>query len=189
MAAAARRHRARLARVDAGRGATCWNRCAGSIRARTSTRLRYDSRNLSREITSHRVTASFVDRLARALPLGRAGFRMLLPLFPAAIESFRLDDYDLVISSSHAVAKGARPPAGALCVSYVHSPMRYVWEAEGDYTTHVPGGAVGRAAFALRRAVPAPLGLAVTPACRRAGREQQRTPRRASSATTGVTRS
>jgi glycosyltransferase involved in cell wall biosynthesis len=111
--------------------------------------LRYDSRNLSREITSHRVTASFVDRLARVLPLGRAGFRMLLPLFPAAIESFRLDAYDLVISSSHAVAKGARPRAGALCVSYVHSPMRYVWEAEGDYTTHVPGGTVGRAAFGL----------------------------------------
>ena len=111
--------------------------------------LRYDQRNLSPEITSHRVTASFVDRLARMLPLGRAGFRMLLPLFPAAIESFRLDGYDLVISSSHAVAKGARPPAGALCVSYVHSPMRYVWEAEDAYTTHVPGGVFGRAAFAL----------------------------------------
>jgi glycosyltransferase involved in cell wall biosynthesis len=111
--------------------------------------LRYDGRDLSPEITSHPVTASFVDRIARALPLGRAGFRMLLPLFPAAIESFRLDGYDLVISSSHAVAKGARPPAGALCVSYVHSPMRYVWEAEGDYRPHVPGGALGRAAFAL----------------------------------------
>jgi glycosyltransferase involved in cell wall biosynthesis len=111
--------------------------------------LRYDGRNLSPEITSHDVRASFVDRLARALPLGRAGFRMLLPLFPAAIESFRLDGYELVISSSHAVAKGARPPAGALCVSYVHSPMRYVWEAEDSYSTHVPGGAFGRAAFAL----------------------------------------
>ena len=111
--------------------------------------LRYDGRNLSPEITSHAVTASFVDRLARALPLGRAGFRMLLPLFPAAIESFRLDEYDLVISSSHAVAKGARPRAGALCVSYVHSPMRYVWEAEEAYAPHVPGGALGRKAFAL----------------------------------------
>jgi len=111
--------------------------------------LRYDGSNLSPEITSHAVTASFVDRLARALPLGRAGFRMLLPLFPTAIESFRLDDYDLVISSSHAVAKGARPRAGALCVSYVHSPMRYVWEAEGAYAPHVPGGALGRKAFAL----------------------------------------
>ena len=74
---------------------------------------------------------------------------MLLPLFPAAIASFRLDGYDLVISSSHAVAKGARPRNGALCVSYVHSPMRYVWEAEGAYAPHVPGGAVGRAAFSL----------------------------------------
>ena len=111
--------------------------------------LRYDERNLSPLITSHQVKASFVDGLARALPLGRAGFRMLLPLFPAAIESFRLDGYDLVISSSHAVAKGARPRKGALCVSYVHSPMRYVWEAEDAYSTHVPGGALGRAAFAL----------------------------------------
>ena len=111
--------------------------------------LRYDDRNVSPEITSHRVTASFVDRLARALPLGRAGFRMLLPLFPAAVESFRLDGYDLVISSSHAVAKGARPAPGALCVSYVHSPMRYVWEGEEAYTPHVPGGLLGRAAFAL----------------------------------------
>jgi len=111
--------------------------------------LRYDNRNLSPEITSHEVRASFVDRLARALPLGRAGFRMLLPLFPAAIESFRLDGYDLVISSSHAVAKGARPPVGALCVSYVHSPMRYVWEGEGEYSSHVPGGAIGRVAFGL----------------------------------------
>jgi len=42
-----------------------------------------------------------------------------------------------VISSSHAVAKGARPPAGALCVSYVHSPMRYVWEGEDEYSSHV----------------------------------------------------
>jgi glycosyltransferase involved in cell wall biosynthesis len=111
--------------------------------------LRYDGRNLSPEITSHEVTASFVDGLARALPLGQAGFRMLLPLFPAAVESFRLDGYDLVISSSHAVAKGARPGKRALCVSYVHSPMRYVWEGESDYANHVPGGAVGRAAFAL----------------------------------------
>ena len=111
--------------------------------------LRYDSRHLSPEITSHTVRASFVDTLSRALPLGRADFRLLLPLFPAAIESFRLDGYDLVISSSHAVAKGARPRNGALCVSYVHSPMRYVWEAEGVYSPHVPGGFLGRAAFAL----------------------------------------
>ena len=110
--------------------------------------LRFDRRDLSPDILSHPVTPSFVDRLARALPLGRADFRLLLPLFPLAIESFRLDGYDLVISSSHAVAKGARQAPGALHVSYVHSPMRYVWEAEGEYTAHAPGGALGRAAFA-----------------------------------------
>jgi len=114
--------------------------------------LRFDRRHLSTDILAHPVTPSFVDRLARALPLGRADFRLLLPLFPRAIESFRLDDYDLVISSSHSVAKGARPAPGALHVSYVHSPMRYVWEAEGAYTAQAPGGALGRAAFAATAA-------------------------------------
>ena len=114
--------------------------------------LRFDRRYVSPEILSHPVTPSFVDTLARVLPLGRADFRLLLPLFPRAIESFRLDEYDLVISSSHAAAKGARPAPGALHVSYVHSPMRYVWEAEGAYTARAPGGALGRAAFAATAA-------------------------------------
>src|SRR4029077_21085123 len=79
--------------------------------------------------------------------LGRAEFRMLLPLFPTAIESLPLAGYDLVISSSHAVAKGAIAAPGALHVSYVHSPMRYIWEAADAYAPSVPGGALGRAAF------------------------------------------
>jgi glycosyltransferase involved in cell wall biosynthesis len=116
-------------------------------RARVFT-LRYDRRHITSDITSHSVTTSFVDPLARLLPLGRAGFRMLLPLFPRAVEAFRLDGFDLVISSSHAVAKGVRPAAGALHVAYVHSPMRYIWEAEASYATGVPGGRLGRAVFA-----------------------------------------
>ena len=88
------------------------------------------------------MTASFVDRLARALPLGRAGFRMLLPLFPAAIESFRLDQYDLVISSSHAVAKG-RAPARRRAVRVVR--------AFAD-ALRVGGGGGVRAARPRRRA-------------------------------------
>jgi glycosyltransferase involved in cell wall biosynthesis len=110
--------------------------------------LRYDPAGVSPEIASRRVVPSFLDRLARRLPLGRAEFRLLLPLFPLAVESFRLDGYDLVISSSHAVAKGVRPAPGALHVSYVHSPMRYIWEAQPIYAGSVPGGAVGRATFA-----------------------------------------
>jgi glycosyltransferase involved in cell wall biosynthesis len=111
--------------------------------------LRYDPKGVTPELAARDVRVSFLDRLARRLPLGRAEFRMLLPLFPLAVESFRLDGYDLVISSSHAVAKGAIAAPGAVHVSYVHSPMRYIWEAEGEYGHHTPGGAAGRAAFAL----------------------------------------
>ena len=111
--------------------------------------LRYEPDKVTAEINRHRVVPTFVDRLARLLPLGSAEFRMLLPLFPLAIESLRLDDYDLIVSSSHAVAKGARPAPTALHVSYVHSPMRYIWEGQEQYSAAVPGGEVGRALFAL----------------------------------------
>jgi len=116
--------------------------------------LRYDEDGvrLSRELSGRPVRTSFVDRLARLAggsSVALSGFRMLLPLFPLAIESFHLDEYDLVISSSHAVAKGAIAPPGALHVSYVHTPMRYIWEASGEYAPRIPGGAVGRAAFGL----------------------------------------
>src|SRR3954469_6079144 len=111
--------------------------------------LRYRREGASPELAARDVRASFLDGLARRLPLGAAEFRMLLPLFPLAVESFRLETYDLVISSSHAVAKGALAAPGALHVSYVHSPMRYIWEAESEYGSRVPGGAVGRAAFGL----------------------------------------
>src|SRR3954466_842802 len=74
--------------------------------------LRYDAGGvrLSRELSERPVHTSFVDKLARlggGPSVALAGFRLLLPFFPLAIESFRLDEYDLVISSSHAVAKGA----------------------------------------------------------------------------------
>ncbi|HXT94756.1 MAG TPA: glycosyltransferase [Polyangia bacterium] len=110
--------------------------------------LRYDPRAVSAELAARDVRTTFIDRLARRLPLGRAGFRLLLPLFPRAIESLPLGGFDLVVSSSHAVAKGAVAPPGALHVSYVHSPMRYIWEAADDYAPSVPGGVLGRAAFA-----------------------------------------
>jgi glycosyltransferase involved in cell wall biosynthesis len=116
--------------------------------------LRYDADGvrLSRELSERPVHTSFVDRLARLAggpSVALAGFRLLLPFFPLAIESFRLEEYDLVISSSHAVAKGAIAPPGAVHVSYVHTPMRYIWEASTSYAPRIPGGAVGRAAFGL----------------------------------------
>jgi glycosyltransferase involved in cell wall biosynthesis len=59
-------------------------------------------------------------------------YRYCLPLFPRAIESFDLRNYDLIVSSSHCVAKGIFPHR-ALHVSYVHSPMRYVWDMHDAY--------------------------------------------------------
>jgi glycosyltransferase involved in cell wall biosynthesis len=109
--------------------------------------LRYNRSAVSALIAARDVRTAFTDPLARLLPLGRAEFRMLLPLFPRAVESLPLDGYDLIISSSHAVAKGAIAPPGALHVSYVHSPMRYIWEAADEYAPAVPGGPLGRAAF------------------------------------------
>jgi glycosyltransferase involved in cell wall biosynthesis len=67
------------------------------------------------------------------LPLAGNHFRAYLPLFPAAIESFNLSEYQLVISTSHCVAKGIIPAPGALHLSYIHTPMRYIWEMYPHY--------------------------------------------------------
>lgn len=108
--------------------------------------LRCEPRRLSPLLATRRVTTSFIDRVARA-PFVGGRFRALLPLFPLAIEAFRLERYPLVISSSHCVALGARPRPGALHVAYVHSTMRYVHEGQAEYESRVPGGALGRLAF------------------------------------------
>jgi glycosyltransferase involved in cell wall biosynthesis len=70
----------------------------------------------------------------------------LLPLFPWAIERFELRDYDIVISTSHAVAKGVRVAPGIPHLCYCFTPMRYVWGHEDVY--------IGRG---LRRVAAAPL--------------------------------
>jgi glycosyltransferase involved in cell wall biosynthesis len=68
------------------------------------------------------------------IPGARKRHRLLLPLYPWAIEQFDLSEYDLVVSTSHAVAKGVITRADAVHVCYVHTPMRYVWELSGEYT-------------------------------------------------------
>jgi glycosyltransferase involved in cell wall biosynthesis len=72
---------------------------------------------------------SFIQRLPRA----RAWFRYYLGLMPIAVEQFDLSGYDLVLSSSHAVAKGVLTGPATLHVSYVHSPMRYAWDLQHQY--------------------------------------------------------
>ena len=67
------------------------------------------------------------------VPGAERKYRTLLPLMPAAIASLRLDDFDLIVSSSHCVAKGVRKRNGAVHVSYVHAPMRYMWARFDEY--------------------------------------------------------
>jgi glycosyltransferase involved in cell wall biosynthesis len=67
------------------------------------------------------------------LPFARSRFRWYLSLMPLAIEQLDLSGYDLIVSSSHAVAKGVLTGPGQLHISYVHSPMRYAWDLQHLY--------------------------------------------------------
>jgi glycosyltransferase involved in cell wall biosynthesis len=69
----------------------------------------------------------------QSLPLATAYYRHLLPLFPLAIRQFRLAGYDLILSSSHAVAKGVRRDGSPLHVCYCFTPMRYIWDQSPVY--------------------------------------------------------
>jgi glycosyltransferase involved in cell wall biosynthesis len=76
-----------------------------------------------------RAATTFLQRM----PGLRSHLRYYLPLMPFAIEQLDVTGYDLVISSSHAVAKGVIVSPDALHVSYVHSPMRYAWDLQFVY--------------------------------------------------------
>jgi glycosyltransferase involved in cell wall biosynthesis len=76
-----------------------------------------------------KVSTTFIQKL----PLASKKYRGYLPLMPMAIEQLDVSAYDLVISSSHAVAKGVITGPDQLHISYVHSPMRYAWELQHQY--------------------------------------------------------
>jgi glycosyltransferase involved in cell wall biosynthesis len=69
----------------------------------------------------------------QSFPGARTRYRQLLPLMPLAMEQHDLSAYDIVISSSHAVAKGVLTGPRQLHISYVHSPMRYAWDLQHQY--------------------------------------------------------
>lgn len=77
------------------------------------------------------VKTSFIQNL----PFAKKYFRNYLPLFPKAIESFDLSEYDLIISSSWAVAKGLKKRKDQLHICYCHTPVRYAWDLYEEYTS------------------------------------------------------
>jgi glycosyltransferase involved in cell wall biosynthesis len=102
--------------------------------------------SVSAPIEARRVRTSVIQRL----PAPMRWYRHYLPLFPAAIELFNLDDADLVISTSHCAAKSVVRPGRAVHICYCHSPMRYAWD---QFEAYFGTERVGRAANAALRPV------------------------------------
>ncbi len=94
----------------------------------------------------HKVFTSFIQKL----PAAHKHYRQYLPLMPLAVEQFDLSGYDVVISSSHAVAKGVITGPDQLHVCMCYSPIRYAWDLQHQYLResgleHGPRGAAARA--------------------------------------------
>ena len=75
------------------------------------------------------VNTSFIQKL----PFSKKSYRKYLSLMPLAIEQFDLSKYDLVISSSHAVAKGVITGPDQLHICYCYTPIRYAWDLQHQY--------------------------------------------------------
>ena len=91
--------------------------------------LIHEKGELSHVIESMQIKTSFIQQL----PFAIKKYRYFLPLFPLAIEQFNFSQYDLIISSSHCVAKGIKKDDSVYHISYVHAPMRYVWDQFETY--------------------------------------------------------
>jgi len=76
-----------------------------------------------------KATTSFIQRLPKA----KGSYQQYLPLMPLAIEQLDVTGHDIILSSSHAVAKGVLTGPDQLHISYVHSPIRYAWDFQHQY--------------------------------------------------------
>jgi glycosyltransferase involved in cell wall biosynthesis len=85
------------------------------------------------ELDLHPVYTTWLQHLS----LSGRFHRTLLPFMPAAVAAIDLADFDLIISSSHCVAKGVIPPPGAVHLCYCHTPMRYLWDQRQQYLARV----------------------------------------------------
>lgn len=98
--------------------------------------------SVSQKIESHRIYTSSLQKI----PNPERFYRHFLPLMPTFARQFDLSDYDLILSSSHCWAKGVKKAPGAVHLSYLHAPMRYMWDHFDDYFGK------GRASYPIRLA-------------------------------------
>ena len=122
-------------RAVPARGADARDRPSGALfpDAPVHTLVDFFPDDYRRRLGPRDIHPSFLQRL----PFARKSFRRYLPLFPTAIESLDVRHYDIVVSTSHAVAKGARTRPGQLHVCYCFSPMRYAWDLREQYLAQV----------------------------------------------------
>ena len=85
-----------------------------------------DNRNFIKNKIIH---TSFIQKMPKA----KKKYRNYLPLMPLAIEQFDLREYDLIISSSHCIAKGVITGPNQIHICMCYSPVRYAWDLQGQY--------------------------------------------------------
>ena len=98
---------------------------------------------MSSTIERMKIETSFIQRL----PYKALKYRNYLPLMPLAIGSFDFSGFDLVLSTSAAVAKGAAPQNNAIHICYCNSPMRYIWDQYEEYFGKGHAGLITRTAM------------------------------------------
>jgi glycosyltransferase involved in cell wall biosynthesis len=106
----------------------------------------YDPQAVSPLINSHRVIASYINKL----PFAKRLYQKYMPLMPNALKEFDMQGYDLIISSEAGPAKGVVPRPDAYHICYCHSPMRYLWDMYHEYFRN--SGILTR--FFMKRMIP-----------------------------------
>jgi len=96
----------------------------------------FESVNLHSYLYGRKIGTTFLQYF----PLARNGVQKYLPLLPLAIEQLDLREYNVILSSSHAVAKGVLTSPQQLHICYCHTPMRYAWDLTFDYLNASPLG-------------------------------------------------
>lgn len=95
--------------------------------------LLYDNEKTSGIFEPYKKVISFLEKM----PFIRTHHRLYLSLMPFGVESFRFDNYDVVISDSSSFAKGAKA-RGKLHICYCHTPTRFLWSEGEDYLSNQP---------------------------------------------------
>ncbi len=100
-----------------------------SIDADLYALIDFESRNPKSYLYGRRIGTSFMQHF----PGAKSGVQKYLPFLPLAIEQIDLRGYDIILSSSHCVAKGVLTGADQLHICYCHAPMRYAWDMTFEY--------------------------------------------------------